>query len=283
MRFSGAGLSKGPPIGSRIIPDVIRQFTTACSAHLKRLGYLREVLDIGSRYRRCKNGWDPHLDHSRSFILDTMRECPISRKVIVLGSGLLLDVPIAELSGLFREVILVDILHMPEVTEYLKGWPNVRTVQCDVTGIVESIARLRTATSIDLRSLPEPACLIPEFDETTDLVISLNLLSQIHLWPKQLVGAKINKGEEKTLIAWTRRIIETHYEFLASLPCTVCLITDYEYYARSRYGNILAKESTIEDVQLPVPNRRWVWDIAPLGEMSKDYSVYRNVAGIRFR
>lgn len=205
----------------------------------------------------------------------------MTRKAIVLGSGLLLDVPVEELSAHFKEVVLVDILHLPEVADRLKGLPNVRTVQCDVTGIAENISRLRNQMSVDPGTLPEPKALIPEFDDQTDLVISLNMLSQIYLWPKQFIGARIGGGEERALTAWTRRIVETHFEMLSSLPCTVCLITDYEYYARSRQGTLLVRESTIEGVKLPEPDRQWVWDIAPLGEMSRDYAVYRNVAGIR--
>jgi hypothetical protein len=35
--------------------------------------------------------------------------------VVVLGAGLLLDVPLNALSSLFREVVLVDIVFLPEV------------------------------------------------------------------------------------------------------------------------------------------------------------------------
>ena len=79
--------------------ELFSHFTAGPSRSVREMGYLAEVSGIRGRYRRCKAFWEPHLEQSRVTILRGMEGCKQRRKAIILGAGLLHDVPLAELTA----------------------------------------------------------------------------------------------------------------------------------------------------------------------------------------
>jgi|GEM_PF-6383540 len=114
-------------------------------------------------------------------------------------------------------------------------------------------------------------------DEDAGLVVSLNLLSQLWVIPRTYVLKKLRGLEEDQLDDWCGQIVSSHYAFLQSLPCDVCLITDFEFIKRDKSGGIVSHSSTIFNLRLPAPKESWTWNIAPMGEyrgyLSKDLNV----------
>ena len=55
-------------------------------------------------------------------------------RITVLGSGWLLDLPVAEISEMVSEIILVDIVHPPDVIKQAGMIRNIKIVEADVTG-----------------------------------------------------------------------------------------------------------------------------------------------------
>lgn len=180
-----------------------------------------------------------------------------------MGAGLLLDVPLAELSTLFSEVILLDVVILPEVRRIAKQYGNVQLLQCDVTNVAQNLYE----NILHGRSeLPEPAPLVPEIDANTGLVVSLNILSQLWVIPRAYALKKLRGFDEEQINDWCNRITVSHYAWLISLPCDRCIIADHEFIKRDREGRIVSRSSTLYGLAMPEPHFSWTWNIAPLGE-----------------
>lgn len=250
--------------------ELFTYITTRCSLHVRRMGYLYEAIGLSCRYKRHSDSWLHHLEKTRQFVLSAAGKSQERGKVVILGSGLLLDVPIETLSSMFREVVLIDIVCLPEVYRRIKGYNNVRFIQQDVTNIAESLYQ---NVQHGRRELPSAnPVVLPKIDNGTGLVISLNILSQLTVVPRKYALKKLKGIPMEHINAWCRQITEAHYDFIMSLPYNVCLIADYRYTRRDRNGRITAQGSTISGISLPVPDDSWTWNIAPLGEESRHYS-----------
>src|SRR5580704_10230849 len=94
-----------------MVLDVLDRLLTPCPRPVRALGYLREAIGIYGRFRRCRDYWREHIERCRFIIQNGLSRCSERRKAVVLGAGLLHDVPLAELASSFREVLLVDIVH----------------------------------------------------------------------------------------------------------------------------------------------------------------------------
>lgn len=238
------------------------------------MGYLDEAIALRGRYRRNRASWRPHLENTRRFVLTVAESCRNRRKAVILGSGLLLDVPLAELAAMFRELVLMDVVCLPEVRRHLKEYDNVRFVEHDTTAIAE---RLYGGGHDGLPELPEPPPLGPEIDENTGLVVSLNLLSQLWVVPRSYAARRLRVPPGDRIDEWCRGIVESHYRSLRSLSCDVCLVADHEFVKRDRQGQVISRASSIYDLALPGPDRSWTWNIVPLGKdspfLSKELKV----------
>lgn len=242
--------------------DLFTSLATPCSPPFRALGYLNEALDMRRRARRNHAAWQPHLDRTRRFVLSAAEQCSNKQHIVVLGSGLLLDVPLAELSALFGQVTLKDVVCFPEIKKQISRHHNVSFVEHDVTGLAEHLFQERQHA---IHCLPEGAH--PELadDRGAGLVVSLNLLSQLWVVPRAFIGQRLGHLEPEQVDDWCARIVEDHYAGLRSLSSDVCLVADYESVKRDRTGNVISRGSTIYGLDLPKPDDSWTWNIAPLG------------------
>ena len=201
-----------------------RHLTTPAPAPLKRMGYLKELIAIEARHKRQQAAWADHLEACKKIILEAAAGVKPDR-VTILGSGPLLDVPLGELADTFADVRLVDIFHMPGVEKRIAHLNNVQLVSADLTGLAEATY----AHVNEGRQGPLPP---PQADASmvagSDLVVSLNLLTQLPLLPTGWVQENGAATDEAGLKAFARRIIEHHLQFLLSLPGRVALITETE-------------------------------------------------------
>ncbi len=92
----------------------------------------------------------------------------------MIGSGLLLEVPLRALSDRFERVILVDTFHMAQVAREAKKLFNVKLLTGDVTGVFKAMKERRPPGPHH----PAPPTLIPHLKEA-DLVVSCNCLTQL--------------------------------------------------------------------------------------------------------
>lgn len=244
-----------------MIRELITYVSARCRPHVRYMGYLYETIAMRERYGRRQPEWQPHIENTKAFLLSVAERTARKDKIIILGSGLLADVPLVELTGLFRDVVLADIVHLPEIKKRIRRFPNARLVEHDASGISE---RLFHNAKNGRNELPHPLPGLPE--KGADLVVSLNMLSQLPLVPHIHVLKNMPGLNENDLERWCRLLIETHVSWLGSLECSTCLITDTAYLRKDRKGEILEQGSTLYGFALPEPDKSWVWNLAPLGE-----------------
>jgi len=226
--------------------------TPAPFAH-RRKGHLRESVLLMSRGRRCRSAWAPHLAAARAAILDACEDLPQRRVAVVLGSGLLQDVPLAELAARFARVHLVDAVHLWPARLRARAYPNVRLVTADLA--------LRP-------DRPEPLAALCG-DEAVDFVVSANLLSQLPILPLDRPGfVPPDLGA---------RIVRAHLDGLASLRARVCIVTDVEQVEEDRSGGVTGRLDLLHGVRLGQPDRRWSWDLAPFGEAARHRRLIHRV------
>jgi hypothetical protein len=245
--------------------NLYTSLTTRSSPHIRRMGYIDEAIAMRDRYDRRREAWQSHLINARSFVLSAARQCRNRNKVVILGSGLLLDIPLAELSSLFREVVLMDVVCLPQVRRLIRKYDNARFVEHDVTNMAVLLDQNKR---FGIRELPSSIPVTAETYGNPDLVVSLNILSQLWVVPRSFAMKEMPGIAEEQIDDWCRSIVAQHYSLLRDLTCSVCLIADYEYVRRDIEGKAYCRESTIFNFPLPEPDSSWTWCIGPLGEES---------------
>lgn len=251
-----------------MLSELITYLSTPCERYVRSMGYLSEAIALRSRYRRCSEEWQTHLDNSRRTILEATASCRNHAAVVILGAGPLLDVPLKELAAAFQEVVLVDIVHLTSVRRSVRRFANVRLIQYDVSTVAQHLFRNNLQEG---KTLPEPIPADDLFSGYASLVVSLNILSQLPVLPRAYARAQMPGLAEQQLDAWCRRIIAAHFKTLGTLNCDVCLITDQRFRKLNRQGALIEQGTTLSGFELPEPNAGWTWCIAPLGELSRAY------------
>ncbi len=241
---------------------------TPCRLDHRRLGYLSAAISLWARGSRCRRDWSAHEASAKAAMLAAADACSERRCCVVLGSGLLRDVPLKELATRFASVVLVDIVHLWPARLQAMQFANVRLVELDLTGTTDLLLGRATGLSDPLIRLQQ--------DATIDLVISATCLSQLPLGPEAILARR--KGSVGPAAAnLGRQIVERHLDSLSRMPGRICLVTDTEVLTRDRTGLITEREDLLEGVVLPAPDRSWQWTVAPFGEYARDEELVHEV------
>ena len=244
------------------------------------MGYLSEAIEMRGRSRRHQAAWLPHIEKTRAFVLSVAEKCRNRDTAIILGSGLLLDVPLAELSSMFRQVVLMDVVCLPEVRRRIKAYRNAAFVEHDVTNVAE---RLYQNGQNNISGLPEPAPALPAAYRSASLVVSLNILSQLWVIPRAYASQHLRGLDEYAVDEWCGRTVASHYTALRSLACDVCLVADHAFVKRDRTGEVISRGSTVYGLELPAPDASWAWNIAPPDKASGNFSKELTVGAWHLR
>jgi len=257
-----------------VILELLEYLTTDCPADVRRLGYLKEAIAIKARYRRHCEAWGPHLARSRALVGDAAGRLARRRTALVLGSGLLLDIPLGALSAAFERVVLVDLVHLRRARRVAARYANVSLVTADVTGLA---AGFQDRARAGWRGTPVPQPCGFHDDESVDLVISSNLLAQLPVIP----AATLRRAgrDDLTVRDFCRAMVEAHLAYLAGFKARVCLVTEVSREALGRDGEILRIDDALFGVRLPAEDASWSWDLAPRGEVSAAYGIRNRVVG----
>src|SRR5262245_24384542 len=163
-----------------MIPEWLERLFTPCPIHLREMGLVRELFGIRRRFRRYSEAWAPHCERSKALIRAAAVQCHERRRCVVIGSSWLHDVPLAELAGAFAEVVLIDLVHPPSARWQARRFANVRPLSHDITGTLEQVWAAGQTRAPLPRARPE----LPAAARPADLVVSLNLLSQLPCLPE---------------------------------------------------------------------------------------------------
>jgi len=248
-----------------MIAEALTWLVTPCPPYVRRLGLLAESIAISARYRRCATAWAPHLAATRQAILDAIARTSRRRTALIMGSGALLDVPLAELADAFERVLLVDIVHPWSARLRTRHFPQVTHVTDDVTGTLEAVAR---------GELTKARPFAPLADPEVDLAVSLNLLSQIPVVSARRLDGRI---DESRLASAVQDLVKAHLADLDRSGAATLLVSDVERVVIDRDGREIERTSLIADLPEPRGDREWWWDIAPAPEIDSHLSERRRV------
>lgn len=238
----------------------------------RRFGLLREGIALWSRGLRQRKAWEAHQARCRTIIAEVAAALPRRRKVVVLGSGPARDIPLDALCASFDEVVLVDIVHLPLLRLKLWRQSKVRLVSRDLTGAMAWLAGEAKGRQDPLADLAN--------DDSVDLVISANLLSQL-AWP---VAEWLEDNPARATALpdnLPARCIAWHLDDLARFKGCVCLISDVEMVERDREGTIHDRLDLMFGIALPKEDESWLWPVAPFGEAERDREYVHKVCAWR--
>ncbi|MCW8835360.1 MAG: hypothetical protein OQJ99_03205 [Rhodospirillales bacterium] len=252
----------------------VSYLTTPCPRHLRAMGFLREQIGIVSRYRRCAEDWAPHVEKTGGVILAAAGRCRTKGRALILGAGPGFDLPLNALCAGFEEVVLADVLHPRPLRRRAAAYPNLRLLTLDVIGILEPLyAFVRAGGKGDL---PDPRS-APDFTAGYDLVASVNLLSQLPVFPREYLEGETQLSSE-VLDAYCGAIVETHLERMAGAEGVACLISDYSRIL-GRSGIVSSRRNTLYEAVLPFGGLSWTWNLAPRPEQDPHNDVSLLVRG----
>jgi hypothetical protein len=251
-----------------MLAEALSWLLTPASGTARRMGHLGETVAIGARHRRCRQAWAPHLSASKRALLASADAATRRRTALVVGSGLLLDVPLAEVARLFEAVWLVDLVHPWSSRLQARRYPNVRLIEHDVT---ESLAGLPREPALPGRFLDQ---------DGIDWVASVNLLSQLPVQPTRWLRDHGRGRSEADLERIGEQLMRNHLAWLCRFQAPVCLLADLEQITLNADGHVLERRdfsTLLEGWQIQAD---WRWDLAPPGELGDGTSAYHRVAAL---
>lgn len=226
---------------------------------LHKMGYYNYQRGLIYHHLDEEGSWNDHLWKCRSFILEAIDRYKPS-VVTVLGSGWLLDLPLAEMTEIAGIINLVDVVHPPEVKDQVKDFKNVVLIEDDVSGgLIDEVwkkagkrtifNRIKSINDIEINEYK------PEFDP--GMVISLNILTQLETLPVALLIKK-SKADAEEMLNFRKRIQQMHLQFL--LKHRAVLITDCSEMIKDNTGRFEEIPSLLADLPDSVITREWTWN-----------------------
>jgi hypothetical protein len=224
------------------------------------------------------SGWENHLENSRRFIMKSL-DIYNPEKITVLGSGWLLDFPLAELAERTKKICLVDIVHPPDVIRQAGSIKNVQLIEQDVTGgLIREVWEKMHKFNFLRKSRTIANITIPEYSPTDDpgMVISLNILTQLETQLIDFMKKRTRITEEEFNLLRTE-IQHKHLVFL--LKHRSVLISDYEEVITDRNGNIKSFPTIFINLPSCTYREEWTWNFDQTGaDMYNKRSHFKVVA-----
>jgi hypothetical protein len=263
-----------------VLGEVFHYLTAGATRIARRSGLLTQSVGLWSRARRRKPEWADHYRHCHAAVRRAMADAPRGGTVLILGSGLVEDVPIIDLAAGFDAIILVDIVHLKPVRRRLLRDPRLaeklRFVTHDLTGVLHAIT--------DQKALPfaAPNVITDLIDEHGPaLVISAMCLSQLPRAVEALLASSSISAVE--IAAICRAVVQRHIDALRNAPSDVVLLSDRTFTRTEADGSQCNPEDMLWGVPLPKPDSSWIWHVAPKGEISGGISFHHQVGAWNWR
>lgn len=220
--------------------------------------------------------WIPHLKNCQDLFTDTVASLPQKKRVVVLGSAHLHEIPMHLLVDNFEQITLVDVVHPLKHHWLTKRNPRLKLVTQDLTQALQHLERL---TSLEeLHDLGKELAGKDIFHFEADLIVSANLLSQLALLPIDAIEKKLKREltiDEKDQICTD--FAQTHLKNLDGCTGKKLIYADREVIYKDPEGEVIYRGHYPVNFQGYKELKKWNWQLAPLGEASKKYSVEMNI------
>lgn len=247
-----------------MILEWLEYFKTRGTQTAKEWGYIYQNVSLKFRARRCAAAWKSHNENCHQLIREHMQKVQ-PKSVMVIGSGLLLEVPMEDLLASAEQIYLVDLVHAPEVRKMAAKHPKITLIDKDISGLLGVLKK--NAGILELRTIPWRQ--LPDWNmPVVDLVISANLLSQIPLMISEIISMNSD-----TYADFAQSVRDQHVERLLNQGKSVLLFADFETRYIDRDGDLLKLESYDVYLRSLQAGREWLWEISPYGEVSRNYKI----------
>jgi len=258
--------------------------STPCSREARRFGYLKEAIAFESRHRRCDAAWQEHLVRCHAAVRESLSRCERHGTALVMGSGLALEYPLAELAARFERVVLADMVHLHGMRRQAARHDNVVLLETDLSMIARRLldhGSAADAAELDMwiTSVPTPfASLGP-----VDWVLSANVLSQLPLLPVAWLGRQQPHLDSATLEHFGRSLMLRHLDLLSGFEAECLLLADAEHTVRDAVGNEVEHSDFATALGLETHAvSSWTWPVAPRGELPDDWTREHRVVACRW-
>lgn len=248
---------------------------------LSKIGYYKDQKGILNRYLREIQNWSTHLDNSKKAIIEGIAGKK-RNKVIVLGSGWLLDVPYEELAEAFNEVWLVDVYHPPQIVKKASQFSNIKLIQAELTGLAEQVydftkvfRKTKYKTPVD-----EFNPMVPLDLNLYDYVVSCNIMSQLDIILTDYLR-EYNDYSKEEIEAIIKKIQQAHVD---SMPRKKSLlICDLEEWVFDADETNSIKRPLVH-IALPGYNtmNSWIWKFDTQMTYYPSSRTYFKVASFHF-
>jgi hypothetical protein len=260
-------------VATPMLPELALYALSPTTLAHHRTGLAAKAVSLWSRAFRCRAAWAAHEAACHAVVTKAVAGLAQRRTVVVLGSGLMRDVPLPMLAQSFQHVVLVDAVHLLPVRLKARRYANVSLVTADLSGAIAWLEGRAAHRTNPLAGLCDTAL--------TDLVVSANLASQLGLGLRDWVARKPARQarlqadpDDLPMLAagW-------HLDDLAALAAPVCLLSDLSFEERPVTGVTGEAWPLVPQERLPPPDARWEWLVAPAGEESPDHARIHHAAG----
>ncbi|HEX7676354.1 MAG TPA: hypothetical protein VF412_19420 [Bdellovibrio sp.] len=245
---------------------------TPTSPIARKYGFLYSSISLKHRYERCKKKWLPHLKNCQDLFTETANSLPQRKSVVVLGSAHLHEIPIHLLLQYFEKITLVDVVHPLKHHWISKRNPRVKLITQDLTEALQHLEKLQSLE--DLHDLGKDLAGKELFKFEADLIVSANLMSQLALLPIDAIEKKLKRDltvDEKDQICTD--FAQTHLKNLDGCKGKKLIYADREVIYKDRDGKEIYKGHYPVDFKGYKKLKEWFWELAPMGEASKEYAI----------
>ena len=130
-----------------MLAEILAWVTTPATLDARRTGHLTAAVSLWSRGMRCRRAWGPHEARCHAVVARAVEGLEQRRTCLVLGSGLVRDVPLALLAERFERVVLIDVVHLWPARWAGRGRANVERRHLDLTGTTDLLLGRATGES----------------------------------------------------------------------------------------------------------------------------------------
>ncbi len=259
----------------------IRGFSRSQRSVLKKMNFISDQSGIVNRYLREEQNWEPHLNNTRQFILGQVKKNN-PWKIVILGSGWWLDVPVDELHELCSEILLVDIHHPPQMVHKALKYEKIQLIEADLTGdlVFEFFEAVRDFKNTGIKKSVNDFH-FPLFDTIikSGYYISLNIIDQMDI----LIVDYLKKHSIYTpdeLLILSRKIQEAHIGTLHKNHG--CLVGDREEITIDKDGRRAVKPVFhVTSFEGKILND-WTWEFDNSGTYNPGKKTHFNVFAAEF-
>ena len=230
-----------------MIREFIEYWFTSSQPWGRARGLVYESVAIGARFRRQKKSWSQHLENSKKEIRNFVKTHSECKRILVLGSGHLFDFP----TDLFSQLPdvqfgLVDAVHPPSTSKWARQHSNLQLIKQDIVYLWGQDSKVHITD--------------------WDLVISSCVASQLPL--------SLSESEQRSC-----EIVQAHFENLKKSNKKFLIITDFRrhYLSQAKTAVRPPDDTVFGAPAVQNPKVEWNWDLAPIGEVSRDYSIQLTV------